>query len=225
MHLCWWIAGCMSNKLSSVDELSPRWNGRHFAEDTLKCIFLNEKVRIFIKISLKFIPKGPINNIPALVQIMAWCRPGGKPLSEPMLIRLLMHMCITRPQWVKTHTCCAIILLLTYHDQGCPMLSSLQTIFSAQWFFSMNSWSPWWCACNLNVWLTYISWSELLLSWAFHIKFSSGEWHRTPLMTSQHWFRDWQGGVRQGVITVSLYWVTFVNKEYQGAILLCYIYY
>ena len=28
-----------------------------------------------IKISLKFVPKGPINNIPALVQIMAWRRP------------------------------------------------------------------------------------------------------------------------------------------------------
>ena len=38
-----------------------------------KCIFLNENVLILIKISLKFVPKGPINSIPALVQIMA-CR-------------------------------------------------------------------------------------------------------------------------------------------------------
>ena len=58
---------------------------------TLKCIFLNENVVISIKISLKFIPKGPINNIPPLVQIMAWHRPGDKPLSEPMIIILLMH--------------------------------------------------------------------------------------------------------------------------------------
>ena len=36
--------------------------------------FLNENVRISIKISLKFVPKGPINNNPALVQIMARCR-------------------------------------------------------------------------------------------------------------------------------------------------------
>ena len=35
-----------------------------------------------IKISLKFVHKGPINNIPALVQMMAWRRPGDKPLSE-----------------------------------------------------------------------------------------------------------------------------------------------
>ena len=32
-----------------------------------KCIFLNENVLIAIKISLKFVPKGQINNIPALV--------------------------------------------------------------------------------------------------------------------------------------------------------------
>ena len=38
-----------------------------------------------IKISLKFAPKGPINNILSLVQIMAWCRPGDKPLSEPTM--------------------------------------------------------------------------------------------------------------------------------------------
>ena len=41
-----------------------------------------------IKNSLKFVPKGPINNIPALVQIMAWRRPGDKPLSEPMSLSL-----------------------------------------------------------------------------------------------------------------------------------------
>ena len=57
---------------------------------------------ISIKISLKLIPKGPINNIPALVQIMAWRRPGDKPLSEPMLVSLLTHICVTRPQWVKS---------------------------------------------------------------------------------------------------------------------------
>ena len=32
---------------------------------------------------------------------MAWCRPGDKPLSEPMMVRLLTHICVTRPQWVK----------------------------------------------------------------------------------------------------------------------------
>ena len=51
--------------------------------------------------SLKFVPKCPINNIPALVQIMAWRRPGDKPLSEPMMVSLPTHICATRSQWVN----------------------------------------------------------------------------------------------------------------------------
>ena len=61
----------------------------------------SENVWITTKNSMKFVPKGPINNIPALVQIMAWCRPGDKPLSEPMMVSLLTHICVTRPQWVN----------------------------------------------------------------------------------------------------------------------------
>ena len=41
----------------------PRQIGCHFEDDTLKCIFLKENVLIPIAISLKFFPKGPINNI------------------------------------------------------------------------------------------------------------------------------------------------------------------
>ena len=79
--------------------LRPRQNGRHFTDDIFKGIFLNENVWISIKISLKFVPKGPINNIPALVKIIAWRRSGDKPLSEPMMVRLPTHICVTRPQW------------------------------------------------------------------------------------------------------------------------------
>ena len=68
-----------------INTLRPRQNGRHFPDDIFKRIFLNENVRILLKISLKFVPKGPINNIPALVQMMAWRRTGDKPLSEPMM--------------------------------------------------------------------------------------------------------------------------------------------
>ena len=79
--------------------LRPRQNGRHFADDSFKCIFLNENFRIWNKISLKFVLKGPINHIPAVVQIMAWRRPRDKPLSELMMVRTLTHICVTRPQW------------------------------------------------------------------------------------------------------------------------------
>ena len=65
----------------------PGQNGRLFADDIFRCIFVNENFCILINISLKFVPKGPIDNNPALVQIMAWRRIGDKPLSEPVLTR------------------------------------------------------------------------------------------------------------------------------------------
>ena len=80
--------------------LRPRQNSRHFAEDLFKCIFLNENIWISNEISLKFVPKGPVDNIPSLFQIMAWRRPGDKPLSEPMMVRLPTHIGITRLQWI-----------------------------------------------------------------------------------------------------------------------------
>ena len=73
-------------------------NVRYFPDDIFKCIFLNENAWILINISLKFVPEGPINNIPALVQIMAWRWPGDKPLSEPWwrpMASLLTHICVT----------------------------------------------------------------------------------------------------------------------------------
>ena len=57
-------------------------NGRHFPDDTFKRIFFNENVSISIKISLNFVPKSPINNIPAV------------------MVSLPTHICVTRPQWI-----------------------------------------------------------------------------------------------------------------------------
>ena len=77
-----------------INTLRQRQNGCNFPDDIFKWIFLNENVWISIKVSLKFVPKIPINNIPALVQIMAWRRSGDKPLSEPMMDSLLTHICM-----------------------------------------------------------------------------------------------------------------------------------
>ena len=74
--------------LSLINTLNPRQNGCHFP-DIFKWIFSNENAWILVKISLKFVPKGLIDNIPALVLIMAWHRIGNKPLSEPMLTRFI----------------------------------------------------------------------------------------------------------------------------------------
>ena len=68
------------------------------SQKTFSNAFFNENILI----SMKFIPKGPINNIRTVVQIMALRRSDDKPLYEPMMVRSMTHICLTRPRWVKT---------------------------------------------------------------------------------------------------------------------------
>ena len=79
-----------------LNTLRPRQNGRHFTGD-----IFNENIWILINITLNCHPKGQINNVPALVQIMAWHCPGDKP--ESMMVSLLTHISVTLPHWVN-HT-------------------------------------------------------------------------------------------------------------------------
>ena len=85
---CWPF--CWDLNVFSMGDLTltlrPRQDGRRFQMDFLEWIFLNEIIWISIKMSLKFVPCDPINNIPALVQIMAWRQPGDKPLSGAMMV-------------------------------------------------------------------------------------------------------------------------------------------
>ena len=134
----------------SFNTLRPRQNGCLFADDIFKRIFLNENIWISITISLKFVPKGPINNIPALVQIMAWRRPGDKPLSEPMLVGSLTHICVTRPQWVKVlcihvslYVCMCIFISGKFWRSCCRFW--LNTQWSCRWFDTPL------CSCDVTV--------------------------------------------------------------------------
>ena len=72
----------------------------NISQTTFSNVF-SENVWISIKISLKCVSKGSINHIPALVHIMAWRCSGDKPLSEPNMVSLPAHICVTRPQWVN----------------------------------------------------------------------------------------------------------------------------
>ena len=60
------------------------------------------QINVFEWKCMNSVPKCSINNIPALVQILAWHRSGPKPLSEPMMVSLPTHICVIRPQWVNT---------------------------------------------------------------------------------------------------------------------------
>ena len=77
-----------SSVASVLNSSPPEQNGRHFANDIFRCIFMNENFCILIKISLKFVPKGLIDNNAALVQVMTWRRIGDKLLLEPILTQV-----------------------------------------------------------------------------------------------------------------------------------------
>ena len=99
-----------------------------------KRIFFNENVWISNKISLKFIHKGPINNIPALVQIMAWGRSGDKPLSEPMMVsfwRIYASLGLNELTWgIVTETkVCAFAYLLEFDVMADNIMFLHQCVF------------------------------------------------------------------------------------------------
>ena len=102
-HVSWilGIAGPNNIACSQLTHWSQHKMDAIFPNNIFKWIFLNENAWILIRISVRFVPKGEINNIPALIQIRAWFSPCDKPLSEPMMVSLLMHTCVTRPQWVN----------------------------------------------------------------------------------------------------------------------------
>ena len=120
------IAGVLNSTcplLDLLDNLTNGQNGRHFADDIFRRIFLNEKFSILIRILLKFVHKGPIDNKWALIQVMAWRRTGDKPLSEPMPTHFTdAYICGTRGRWVLTHRGwdkIADILLTTFPNTFC----------------------------------------------------------------------------------------------------------
>ena len=82
--------------INDANTLRSRRNGRHFPWHfqmhfcEWKCMNLDKNFQNGA--ALKFVPKGPVNSIPALVQIMAWRRPGAKPVSESMMVSLLTHI-------------------------------------------------------------------------------------------------------------------------------------
>ena len=115
----WYRCHCLKQRkqllthwpLGDLDSILTHW-GRDKMVDISQTTFSYEfswmKMYEFrLKFHWSLFLRDPINNIPSLVQIMAWRRPGDKPLSEPMMVRLPTHIYVTRPQWVKS----AIFLL------------------------------------------------------------------------------------------------------------------
>ena len=83
--------GMSKNMDPNFEILRQGQNGCHLTDEIFKCIFCNEKIQSWIKVLWSFCPRDPINYNPALVQIMAWRRPGDKPLSQTIVINILIY--------------------------------------------------------------------------------------------------------------------------------------
>ena len=114
--------------------LSPGQNVCHFTDNIFKYILVKENVWISLNISQKFLPIVQIHSIPALVKIMAWCWSGDKPLSEPMMVSLLTHICITRPQWVKS----LAWTIMEAHAKQLRNKLSCYLKFTSNWFLRIH---------------------------------------------------------------------------------------
>ena len=125
------------NSWNCINTLRPRQNWRHIADDTFNCILAIENVRSLIEISLKFVPKGPINNIPALVLIMAWRSPGDKPfLHQWWLIHWRIFASLSLNELCYTHASC----------------SNDASVILYQWKIWPDKWIYWICCILQNVW-------------------------------------------------------------------------
>ena len=85
----WHLTKRLAHIGSAVNSSSLGQNGRHFADDIFKYIFMNQKFSISIRISLKFVLKGQIDKKSALVKVMDWRRTGDKPLPETLLTQFI----------------------------------------------------------------------------------------------------------------------------------------
>ena len=104
----------VSNMDDDHIEAETRWTSFfrwHFQMHLLEWKYIPIKIWLFV-------PSVPIDSITPLVQIMAWCRPGYKPLSEPMMASLPTHICGTRSQFEN--------LKIMYSRQECCLLKPFQ---------------------------------------------------------------------------------------------------
>ena len=127
--------------LWSIDDsniLRPRQNGCHFPDNILKCIFFNENVWIAIKISLKSLANDPIKINPTLVQIMARCWPGYKPLPETMIscYNFVWACCIH--MWNFTY-------FFTMNQNVTYCFKNIKLLAYMMWMFTFILWICWTC--------------------------------------------------------------------------------
>ena len=97
----------------AFNTMSPRQNGRYFSYGIFTCILLKENAWISIKMSVKFVPEGPINTIPTLDYILAWPQSGDKTLSKWW--HSSTDSSIRHPNWISSVNICIVTYGIQLH--------------------------------------------------------------------------------------------------------------
>ena len=137
--LVWLMSGADQVKSHYSSPMSPPGqDGRHFAEGIFRCISMNEEFSVLIRISLKFVPKGPIDNNPALVKIMGWWQA----IIWTNADRIHLHICVAlggdELMWVNASTC------LSKLKHWLLVIQQSSTDFGHHWFRSRLDPKPFW---------------------------------------------------------------------------------
>ena len=117
-----------------INTLGPRHYGRRFADGIFKRICFHVNDLISINITPKFVDKCQINDIPAMLQIMAWRRPGDKPLSETMMVNLPPCIYVTQPQWVIIIVWRVSNIIVVSQERQCALIQSYLDILLGRVF-------------------------------------------------------------------------------------------
>ena len=145
-----------------LNTLRPLQDDNYFADDIFKCIFSNENVWISLKISVKFVPKVIINNIPRSVQIMAWRDQGtSHHLNQWSLIYWRIHASLGLNE-IRFNNCHSVI----WDTRNTCILQ----IFTALTITSK---------CTLSVLLQFFQCLvsfDLLTQWIFYLQLSHAKW-------------------------------------------------
>ena len=105
-HVCclgrWWWHRRLPQRFQRVLTHWDRDKMAAFSETTLSNAFSSMKILDFrLKFHWRLFLRFQLTIYFSMVKIMAWRRPGDKPLSEPIMVSCPTHICVTRSQWVK----------------------------------------------------------------------------------------------------------------------------
>ena len=87
------VSASMCWQEGKIHILRSRQNCRHFTDGIFKCIFLNKMYEYRLRFHCSLSPKFELRIFQRWFR-MAWRQPGDKPLSEPMVVGLLTHICV-----------------------------------------------------------------------------------------------------------------------------------